>query len=661
MATRTLEVVISAKDLYKKAMTNAQKIAVRVAKAFRGIGAAMRKGALVATAAVAGLTLVLIKAVRAANIQEDAEKKLATALGFHSQALLDQASALQKVTTFGDEAIIQAQSLIAAFTKSEEVTKEATKATLDFAAGAGINLRDAANLVSKTLGSTTNALSRYGIQVEGAVGSTERLESLTKNMATVFGGQATAQAETFSGRIAQMSNAFGDLFEEIGFVITKNQFMINAIDLARQQFERATFWVKENRRSLMELTKTGITAVVKGIGGAVKALKFFTNGWQGLKIVGNTVAVVLADGLRIVLEALNLVLFPLNKLFDGLVAIGAMDTNIIADAFDAGRSAVEQLQASTRDVLRDTLDDTQAINNAFDETSRKIDGIGASLQALEVGATVAAVATKAPPIAAAEGLAGRTPSEAAKALEALEKKSPFAEGAPTAEGMTELERLQFDQQAKLEAMRNFAGEKLTLLQETNSNEAEVEAAGAELKRGFEQQLQDDKVAMRQAATTSLMGTAAHLLAFEAQSSKKAFKLNKLFNTGQAIMNIATGITSALRLPFPANIAAAAKTAAIGFTSLKNIKSAKFGGGGGGGGATAGGGGGVAPARTPELPIGRPEKPEVAAQQVNITIKNPLSDQNWDNISEQIVGAVNMAGKRNVKVDINAVEGSGALI
>jgi hypothetical protein len=638
-------------------------MAVRVGKAFKGIGSAMRKGALVATAAVAGLTLIMIKAVRAANIQEDAEKKLATALGFHSQALLDQATALQKVTTFGDEAIIQAQALIGAFTKSEEVTIKATKATLDFAAGAGINLRDAANLVSKTLGSTTNALSRYGIQVEGAVGSTERLESLTKNMATIFGGQATAQAETFSGKIQQMRNAFGDLFEEIGFVLTKNQFMIKAIDLARQQFEKATFWVKENRRALMELTKTGITAVIKGIGGAIKALKFFTNGWQGLKIVGNTVAVVLADGMRIVLESLNAILFPLKKLFDGLVKIGVMDTNIIADAFDAGRNAVNQLQESTRDVLKDTLDDTRAINNAFDETSRKIDGIGASLQALEVGATVAAIATKAPPIIAAEGLAGRTPSEAAKALEALEKKSPFGATAPTAEGMTELEKLQFDQQQKLEAMRLFAGEKLTLLQETNASEAEVERSSAELKRGFEQQLQDDKVEMREAATASLIGTAAGLLAFEAQSSKKAFKLNKLFNIGQAIMNVHAGITSALRLPFPANIAAAAKTAAVGFASLKSIKSAKFGGGGGGaaGGGGGGGGGAPAPGRRPDLPIGRPEeKPEIAAQQVNVTI-HTLTGHIDGAAQDALVEAINMAGKRNVKVDVNAIEGAAVLI
>ena len=148
--------------------------------------------------------------------QELAEKKLEAALGKTSEKLLAQASALQKVTTFGDEQIIEAQALIGAFVKEEEHIAAATKATLDLAAAKGMDLTVAADLVSKTLGSSTNALSRYGIQVEGAVGSTDRLESLTGNLADVFGGQAVAQTDTLDGKIKQFNNSLGDLMEDIG-------------------------------------------------------------------------------------------------------------------------------------------------------------------------------------------------------------------------------------------------------------------------------------------------------------------------------------------------------------------------------------------------------------------------------------------------------------
>ena len=152
--------------------------------------------------------------------QELAEKKLEAALGKTSQKLLNQAKAIQKVTMFGDEQVIEAQALIGSFVKEEDAIMAATEATLDLAAAKGMELTVAADLVSKTLGSSTNALSRYGIEVTGAVGSTERLESLTGNLADVFGGQATEQTETMQGAMEQMKNAVGDAGEALGEVLS---------------------------------------------------------------------------------------------------------------------------------------------------------------------------------------------------------------------------------------------------------------------------------------------------------------------------------------------------------------------------------------------------------------------------------------------------------
>ena len=156
------------------------------------------------------------EAIRLAGIQEQEEKKLEVALGKTSNALLKHASALQQVTTFGDESIIAVQASIAALVKNEEQIKAATEATLDISVAMGMDLKAAGDLVAKTLGSSMNAMSRYGIQVEGAVGSTERLESLTNNVAKLFGGQAKAQTETMAGAMTQAENATGDLAEAIG-------------------------------------------------------------------------------------------------------------------------------------------------------------------------------------------------------------------------------------------------------------------------------------------------------------------------------------------------------------------------------------------------------------------------------------------------------------
>jgi len=199
----------------KKADKEVDRMRISTAGLRRSIGA-LRNNMLLVSFAFGGTFASVNKLIRAYGQQELAERKLQQALGFTSKALLTQASALQQQTTFGDEAIIAVQSLIGAFTKDEEQIKALTIATLDLASAKGMDLTAAADLVSKSFGSATNALSRYGISVDGAVGSNERLENLTKNVANLFGGQASAQADTMTGSIDQMKNAVGDTAETMG-------------------------------------------------------------------------------------------------------------------------------------------------------------------------------------------------------------------------------------------------------------------------------------------------------------------------------------------------------------------------------------------------------------------------------------------------------------
>ncbi len=202
----------------KKTDKEVDRMRISTAGLRRSIGA-LRNNMLLVSFAFGGTLASVNKLVKAYGEQQLAEKKLEQALGFTSKALLTQASALQQTTAFGDEAIIGVQALIGAFTKDEEQIKALTKTTLDLAAAKGMDLTAAADLVSKSFGSSTNALSRYGIQVEGAVGSTERLENLTGNVAALFGGQASAQADTMTGSIQQMQNALGDTAETMGALL----------------------------------------------------------------------------------------------------------------------------------------------------------------------------------------------------------------------------------------------------------------------------------------------------------------------------------------------------------------------------------------------------------------------------------------------------------
>ena len=238
---------------FKKTDKQVDKMRISTAGLRRGIGA-LRNNMLLVSFALGGTAASVGKLVSAYGQQQLAEKKLSAALGFTSKALLTQASALQQTTAFGDEAIIGVQALIGAFTKDEEQIKELTKTTLDLAAAKGMELTAAADLVSKSFGSSTNALSRYGIQVEGAVGSTERLENLTGNVAALFGGQAVAQADTMTGSIEQMKNAIGDTAEAMGGIMEPA-----TISLSKSIKEVTEGWTE----FFLELKETSLETTVR--------------------------------------------------------------------------------------------------------------------------------------------------------------------------------------------------------------------------------------------------------------------------------------------------------------------------------------------------------------------------------------------------------------
>jgi len=191
-------------------------------KEIKGVGTAL--GGMAKKAGIAALAYFgargLINAFKSSLSlyaeQQLAEVKLESALGKTSATLKKYASALQQTTRFGDEVILQGMAQLAFFIKDEKQLKIATKATLDLASAKGMDLVTAADLVAKSVGSTTNALVRYGVAAEGAVGSDERLLSITDNLAKLFGGQAEATTESYQGALDQLSNSFGDMQERIG-------------------------------------------------------------------------------------------------------------------------------------------------------------------------------------------------------------------------------------------------------------------------------------------------------------------------------------------------------------------------------------------------------------------------------------------------------------
>ena len=658
MAERQLDIVIRAHDAFSQTMRRADSVFQGAERRFKSTAESMinlKTVSIAAGAALAGLTVLMYRSIKAANEQEAAEKTLSTALGRTSQSLIDQASALQKVTTFGDEQIVQAQARIAMFIKDEAQIKSITMATLDFAAAKGIDLATASDLVAKTLGSSTNALARYGIEVKGAVGSAERLISVQEGIERVFGGQAQAQAETFGGKLQQVKNAYDDIFEEIGFVITRNNFFTKSLDVLRQYLERAAQWVKNNQLALMELVKGGMIRVIEALGWATEAVRFFHNGWLGLKLVGQAVSLALVETINTVYKALRFVLLPLDLMYQGMVKLGLVKVN----PFDAAQKAVNEYREVILSVGADVLTEIEKTNAGYDRVRGTIKNIVTEMRGWKVEQT--GLTDSSPRAGVVPEIDSKVKKELDRVREAAAGKLTGLSAAPEVLGPGAPE--QFSEagqmETRLQAIQDFHVRKLQLMEDAGRSESEITAAFNQAHLDMDRQTHQLRLSQAQGAFGMMSNMMQNLTVLTGKEGGAAFKAMKAFaiaETSIQTYRAAQGAYAALA-PIPVvgpALAAAAAAAAIvaGLARVKQIAGMEP--GGSTSGTTIGSSGTANPpyfGGSPDAyPV--PQRTEDTEKVPNITIQiyNPMGNEDWDRLAEEnIAPALRRALGRNVSI------------
>jgi len=151
------------------------------------------------------------------NKQIEAETQLTTALGGTSQALLNQASALQLTTKYGDEATIKAQGLLASFGATEKEILQLTPQIQNYASVMGISLDSAAKKIGNTIYGTSTTIKGLNVQFTTTTSTEEKLAGVTEALTEQYDGQAEAVA-ILDGGITQYNNAIGDTKETVGLL-----------------------------------------------------------------------------------------------------------------------------------------------------------------------------------------------------------------------------------------------------------------------------------------------------------------------------------------------------------------------------------------------------------------------------------------------------------
>jgi hypothetical protein len=207
------------------------------------------------------------------------------AAGLAKEEINAMAAALQKSTTFSDDAVLGAQNLLLTFTRiGRDVFPSATGTVLDMSQALGQDLKSSAIQLGKALQDPIEgitALRRVGVNFtdaqEGVIKalvetgrSADAQRLILAELRTEFGGSAAAAAKTYTGQLAQMRNEIDDLKEEIGGALAPELVKLGR-ELLRNK-DAAVEFIRQDLPGI--LTQIGSAAMwaAKGINGVAAEL-----------------------------------------------------------------------------------------------------------------------------------------------------------------------------------------------------------------------------------------------------------------------------------------------------------------------------------------------------------------------------------------------------
>ena len=238
MEERILEIVLKARDEASKEIQNVGKEAGGLANLLAG---SFKNAAILSGAALAGIAVEAVRSVGAFEESQAAVAQLETVLkstrnaaGLYKDDLIEQASALERVTSYSDEAIIGTENLLLTFTNIKgTIFQQALPAVLDMSQALGQDLKSSSIQLGKALNDPIQgitALRRVGVSftdsqqdmIKSLVESGKTIDAqkmILKEIQTEFGGSAEAAGKTFAGSVTRLKNQINNLEESLGGMI----------------------------------------------------------------------------------------------------------------------------------------------------------------------------------------------------------------------------------------------------------------------------------------------------------------------------------------------------------------------------------------------------------------------------------------------------------
>jgi hypothetical protein len=230
-------VIISYND---KGAKQATKGVSKLGKSFKSLGLSSKLGY---AAAAAGAAAFAKQSLATAMADEKAQATLARTLknvgeSFATSSVTKYVDSLQRATGVSEDQLRPAFGKLVTATQSATKAQDLLALSLDISAGTGKSVESVSAALSRAYAGNNTALGKLGAGLTKAQLKSMSFEQITKQLSTLFAGQASTAAATFSGQVDILKVAAGEASETIGYAlidsIKKLGGQNGAKDLAKQ-------------------------------------------------------------------------------------------------------------------------------------------------------------------------------------------------------------------------------------------------------------------------------------------------------------------------------------------------------------------------------------------------------------------------------------------
>lgn len=266
---------------------------------------AIKKAALPAAAALAGVGAALFDATKAAMEDEAAQRQLYVALKNNVGATDAEIKATENwISKQGKLFGITDDELRPALQKLTQQTHDVAKAqqlaqlAMDISASTGKDLSSVTTILAKAQGGQVSALAKLDPQMKSAIKDGMSLDDAMAALAMTFEGSAVTAAGSAQGQMKKLSTSLNEAKESIGAALLP---AINKLLPILQSFGQ---WAQDNTGLFL-----GIAGAITGIAVAVTAANAAMTAWKAITVITTALNSALATSFTAVQVASGLIVF----------------------------------------------------------------------------------------------------------------------------------------------------------------------------------------------------------------------------------------------------------------------------------------------------------------------------------------------------------------